>query len=72
MKKYYERMKEIREDNDMNQTEVAKYLGIHQQTYSQYETGERVLPLLHLIKICELFHVSSDWILGLDEQEKEK
>lgn len=65
MENYKIRLKEIREDNDMLQRNVADILGITQQQYSRYENGDREMPIHHLIKICEYFKVSSDYLLGL-------
>ena len=58
-------LKQLREDNDKLQKDVAVYLGISQQYYSEYEIGNRKLPIEHLIKLCTFYGVSSDYILGL-------
>lgn len=66
MKKIYLiRMRELREDHDLTQKEVAAILGILQQTYSRYESGERELPLHHLITLVKYYKVSADYLLGL-------
>jgi transcriptional regulator with XRE-family HTH domain len=65
MKTYVEIMRELREDNDLTQTMVARYLGTTQQVYSRYETGENELPMRHLVALCRYYHVSSDYFLGL-------
>ncbi len=62
---YTTRIKELREDNDLKQKDVAKILGIDQQYYSQYERGVNELPIRHLIKLCTYYGVSADYILGL-------
>ena len=62
---YWERIKALREDNDITQTNIAKYLNIAQNTYSQYENGKREIPISVLIQICQYYKVSSDYILGL-------
>lgn len=67
MKYYNDRLKELRNDNDLTQKEVAAYLGIDQRVYSTYETGVRSLPIEHLIKLAKFYKISSDWILGLKE-----
>ncbi len=64
------RLKDIREDLDMTQTEVASHLHIRQNTYSQYENGQRGLPIDILIRLARLFHTSTDYILGLTDQKK--
>ena len=62
---YWERIKALREDNDLTQKALAKYLNIAQNTYSQYENGKREIPINMLIKLCQYYHVSADYILGL-------
>jgi transcriptional regulator with XRE-family HTH domain len=62
------RLKDIREDRDITQSELAQYLHIKQNTYSQYETGQRQLPLEVLIKIAKLFNTSTDYILELTDE----
>ena len=64
------RLKDIREDHDLTQREVAEYLHIRQNTYSQYENGQRGLPVETLIKLARYFGVSVDYILGLTDQPK--
>lgn len=54
----------------MNQTAVAKYLGMSQTGYSKYETGENDIPTQVLIKLSKLYHVSVDYILGLTDKPK--
>lgn len=61
------RLKDIREDRDLTQREVAEHLHIRQNTYSQYENGQRGLPLDTLIKLARYFGVSTDYILGLTD-----
>ncbi len=58
----------LREDNDKTQAEIADMLGIEQTIYSRYERGVHPLPLRHLIKLCQYYRVSADYILGLPEQ----
>jgi len=57
------RLKDIREDNDLTQAYIAKILNIKQNTYSQYETGNRQIPLDLLIKLADYYNVSIDYIL---------
>ncbi|MBR3016246.1 MAG: helix-turn-helix transcriptional regulator [Clostridia bacterium] len=65
MKEYWEILRELREDHDLKQSEVADILQIKRQVYSRYETGVNEMPIHHLKKICLFYHVSSDYILGL-------
>ncbi len=62
---YIKNIKDLREDNDLTQQQVAEYLGTSQTMYARYERGANELPIHHLIKLCELYHVSSDYILGI-------
>ena len=61
----YSRVRDLREDHDMKQREIAAYLNCSQQVYSNYELGQRDLPTDVLIKLSMLYHVSTDYILGL-------
>ncbi|MBQ7356665.1 MAG: helix-turn-helix transcriptional regulator [Clostridia bacterium] len=63
------RIRDLREDCDMTQKEVASYLNIKQNTYSQYETGQRQLPIEHLIALAKLYNTSTDYILGLTDKK---
>jgi len=64
------RLRDIREDNDVTQATIAEYLHIRQSTYSQYESGKRQLPLDILIKLAIYFNTSTDYILGITNEEK--
>ena len=66
------RIKELREDNDITQSELAKYLHIKQNTYSQYENGQRQLPIDALIALAKYYKTSTDYILGLTDNKKQK
>lgn len=61
---YFKRLRDLREDHDMKQSEVAEYLGIQQTVYSHYERGFQSIPVEHLIKLADLYKVSTDYILG--------
>lgn len=65
MQTYQLRLRQLREDHDKTQTEIAEYLGINQTVYSRYETGKNDMKPFHLIALCEYYHVSADYILGL-------
>ena len=67
MKSWQDRIRELREDNDLTQAQVAKLLGTTQQVYSRYEHGVNELPIRHLITLCRFYKVSADYILGLCE-----
>lgn len=63
------RIRDLREDNDMTQAEVASYLHVKQNTYSQYENGQRQLPLECLIALARLYKTTTDYILGLTDEK---
>ena len=60
----YRRIRDLREDKDLNQTQVAKILGMSQTGYSKYETGENDIPTAVLIKLARFYNTSIDYILG--------
>lgn len=68
MKDYTERIRDLREDHDKTQQEIAEYLGTTQQVYSRYEKGINEMPIRHIIALCKYYHVSSDYILGLKDE----
>ena len=61
----YRRLREMREDNDLTQAQVAEVLGIDQRVYSNYEIGKREIPVHLLIKLSKMYEVSTDYLLGL-------
>ena len=64
------RIRDLREDHDLTQKELAEYLHIRQNTYSQYENGQRQLPIEVLIALSKYYKTSTDYILGLTEEQK--
>lgn len=67
MKAYWENLRDLREDHDLTQSEVAKVLQTTQQVYSRYENGVNELPIRHLVALCRFYQVSADDVLGLRE-----
>lgn len=59
------RIKDLREDRDLTQREIAEFLHIKQNTYSQYENGQRQIPIECLILLAKYYNTSTDYILGL-------
>ena len=59
-----ERIRALREDNDLTQAQVAAVLGTSQTMYARYERGANELPIHHLISLCRYYNVSADYILG--------
>ena len=64
------RLKELREDSDLTQQQIAEFLHVKQNTYSQYETGTHQLPVDILIRLAEFYNVSTDYILGLTDKKR--
>lgn len=64
------RLRDLREDNDLTQTEVANFLNCEQNTYHQYESGKRQIPLNLLIKLANFYNTSVDYILDLTDETK--
>lgn len=60
----YPRIRDLREDRDLNQTQVAKMLGMSQTGYSKYETGENDIPTSILIQLARFYGTSIDYLLG--------
>ena len=59
----YSRIRDLREDKDLTQTDIARYLNITQRAYSRYETGERAIPLEALCRLADLYNTSTDYLL---------
>ena len=68
---YYPRLRDLREDRDLTQKEIAAYLGTTQQVYSKYEKGIQEIPLHHFIALAKLYGVSLDYLAApfIDEQK---
>ena len=64
----FKRIKDLREDNDKLQKDIAKLLGISQQYYSEYEKGNRTIPIFHLISLAKYYNTSIDYIVGLSDE----
>jgi len=62
----FDRIRELREDNDFKQEKLAEVLGVRQTTYSKYELGKINVPIDMLIKIADFYHVSLDYLVGRD------
>lgn len=63
----FKRIKDLREDNDKFQKDIAQLLGISQQYYSEYEKGNRTIPVNHLITLAKYYGTSIDYIVGLSD-----
>ena len=63
------RIRDLREDNDYTQAQVAQYLMCDQSLYSKYERGERALPLEYAMKLAKFYNVSLDYLTGLSDKK---
>lgn len=63
----FKRIKDLREDNDKLQKDIAQLLGISQQYYSEYESGKRTIPISHLITLAQYYQASIDYIVGISD-----
>lgn len=66
---YIQRMRNLREDSDKTQQQIADYLGTSQTMYARYERGANELPIHHLLSLCKYYNVSADYILGLSDKK---
>lgn len=62
------RIRDIREDRDLTQRQIAAYLHVGQNTYSQYENGQRQMPITVLVALARYYGTSTDYLLGLTDQ----
>ena len=67
---YIKTIRDLREDSDKTQAEIAEILGTSQTMYARYERGANELPLHHLLRLCDYYNVSADYILGRDLSRK--
>ena len=70
MQMYVKRIRDLREDKDKTQQEIADILGTSQTMYARYERGANELPIRHLLTLCRFYGVSADYILGLCEEKR--
>ena len=66
----YQRLKDLREDKDLNQSDIAKILNTTQQTYSLWERGDREIPLHHAITLAIFYKVTMDYLTGLSNNKR--
>ena len=69
MELYVKRIRDLREDSDKTQQEIADILGTSQTMYARYERGANELPIRHLVKLCKYYEVSADYILGISNKK---
>ncbi len=66
----FRRIRDLREDSDKTQIEIANYLNMQRSVYRRYETGEREIPVWAVIKLAQLYHVTTDYLLGLSDKKQ--
>ena len=66
----FQRLRDLREDRDLRQEDVAEILGISQTVYSRYKRGFQTIPVIHLLKLADYYKVSTDYILGRTNNSK--
>lgn len=69
---YLRRLRDLREDHDLSQQQIADVLGIQQTVYSRYERGFQTIPLQHLVTLAKYYDVSADYLLDLTDKPKRK
>ena len=72
MKSIQQKIRGLREDNDLTQTQVAQVLGTSQTMYARYERGANELPIRHLITLCHINNVSADYFLGTEPDQRRR
>ena len=66
----FRRIRDLREDSDKTQIEIADYLNMQRSVSRRYETGEREIPVWAVIKLAQLYHVTTDYLLGLSDKKE--
>ena len=64
---YRKRIRDLREDHDKTQQQIADYLGTSQTMYARYERGANEMPIRHVLALCRYYQVSADYLLGLSD-----
>ncbi len=72
MRTFIEKLRGLREDNDLTQKQVAEVLGTSQTMYARYERGANEMPIRHLITLCKYYNVSADYLLGTEPDSRRK
>ena len=72
MRSLQEKIRGLREDNDLTQSQVAQLLGTSQTMYARYERGANELPIRHLVTLCRLYNISADYFLGTEPDPRRR
>jgi transcriptional regulator with XRE-family HTH domain len=70
MERHIKLLRDLREDSDKTQTEIAEYLGTSQTMYARYERGANEMPLRHFVALCKYYNVSADYLLGIKNRKR--
>lgn len=68
----FHRIKDLREDNDYTQQQIADYLHLNRNVYWRYETGQREIPVWAAIKLAKFYHVTMDYLLGVSDSKNQQ
>lgn len=72
MRSFLEKLRGLREDNDLTQTQVARILGTSQTMYARYERGANEMPIRHLVTLCRFYNVSADYLLSTEPDKRRR
>lgn len=72
MPSFQDKLRALREDNDLTQVQVASILGTSQTMYARYERGANEMPIRHLITLCTFYNVSADYLLGINLDKRRR
>lgn len=72
MRTFLEKLRGLREDNDLTQAQIAEVLGTSQTMYARYERGANEMPIRHLVALCKLYNVSADYLLNTAPDPRRK
>ncbi len=72
MRTFIEKLRGLREDNDLTQSEVAAVMGTSQTMYARYERGANEMPIHHLVTLCKFYNISADYLLDTTPDPKRK
>lgn len=64
---YFRRLEDLRVDHDLTQQQVADFLGCKREVYRRYEKGQRTIPIDYLMRLARFYHVTIDYLVGMDD-----
>lgn len=66
----YQRIRDLREDNDLTRKDICEHFDLHMTTYQRWESGQREIPTYMVVKLCYFYNVSADYLLGITNEYK--